>query len=98
MSFFKKLNENNLLEAPNFVYHKDFTLKKEDANLHSMTEQDGWKWFDTQAEAVVYFSITELAWTPDRLKEFLEIPDNKKVDLLNKNLSSLTIDNELKNV
>ena len=40
--FYKKINDSEWWFAPNFVYHKDYTLQR-DGNRESI---DGWEWFD----------------------------------------------------
>lgn len=49
MAFYKK-DEDVLLIAPNFVYTPTFTLLAEDHATY-VYPQDGWQWFDTEAEA-----------------------------------------------
>jgi hypothetical protein len=40
--FYKKVSDNEWWFAPNFVHHKDYTLKRE-GNRESI---DGWEWHD----------------------------------------------------
>ena len=40
--FYKKLEDDNWIYAPNFVYSKDYTLNNE-GNRQSI---DGWDWYD----------------------------------------------------
>jgi hypothetical protein len=40
--FYKKISDTEWWVAPNFVYHKDYTLEK-DGNRESI---DGWEWHD----------------------------------------------------
>lgn len=40
--FYKKVSDTEWWYAPNFVYHKDYTLDR-DGNRE---EIDGWKWYD----------------------------------------------------
>jgi len=61
MAFYKvDINTVDLMYAPNFVYAPGFSLTKEDANLDTMEEQGGWKWFVTDDEAYTYFAITPI--------------------------------------
>lgn len=57
MSFFK-LDNTELLEAPNFIYAPGYELA---ATLHEeyTYPYDGWYWFDTQEEAKTFFNIPE---------------------------------------
>jgi len=44
---FYKLEEDNWLYAPNFVYAPDYTLLKEDKDTYTYPV-DGWIWYDEQ--------------------------------------------------
>jgi hypothetical protein len=47
--FYKKTEEGEWWFAPNFVYHKDYTLER-DGNRESI---DGWEWHDTPPQEYV---------------------------------------------
>lgn len=49
-SGFYKLDGEELLFAPNFVYHPDFTLSRESKDLVNYPA-DGWKWFESKEDA-----------------------------------------------
>jgi len=49
-SGFYKLDGEELLFAPNGVYHQNFTLLREEKNSHTYPV-DGWKWFNSKEEA-----------------------------------------------
>lgn len=59
MAFFKLDNEE-ILEAPNFVYAPTYTLLKEQKELYEFPV-DGWYWFETIEEAKKYFNIEDKA-------------------------------------
>lgn len=54
MAFYKY--DNQLLIAPNAVYAPSFTLLKEQYTTYQYP-QDGWYWFDTEAEARTFFGL-----------------------------------------
>ena len=59
MAFYKNDN-GQLLEAPNFVYSKDYTL--EAAQHATFTYPiDGWKWFSTEDDARAEYNLPGLA-------------------------------------
>lgn len=53
MSFFKVI-DGVLYDAPNFVESPTVVLVKEDRETYTYP-QDGWYWFDTEAEAIAHF-------------------------------------------
>jgi hypothetical protein len=55
MAFYKN-DEEQLLEAPNFVYSKDYTLlaAEKDTCVYPV---DGWKWFDTEDAARLEYNL-----------------------------------------
>ena len=53
MGFYKKI-EDDILNGENFVFSPSVTLKAEDKDLYEYP-QDGWYWFDTFDEALVFF-------------------------------------------
>ena len=55
MGFFKEDNEE-ILEAPNFVSAPTYTLVKEERDTYTLPI-DGWYWFDTSEEAYNFFQI-----------------------------------------
>ncbi len=55
MSFFKK-QEQELLEAPNFVYSKDYSLLVEEKDTYTYPV-DGWQWFDSEDEARLAYNL-----------------------------------------
>lgn len=56
-SGFYKWDGNELLYAPNFVYHKDYELHRDKRLLTKPV--DGWQWFDTRQEALDAFGLEE---------------------------------------
>lgn len=58
MGAFYKNDNGELLEAPNFVYNKNFSLVKEEKDTYTYPV-DGWKWFDTEAEARLEYNLPE---------------------------------------
>ncbi len=48
----------DLLFAPNFVLNKDYELRRETYTQHTYPT-DGWSWFDSEAQARVFFGLTE---------------------------------------
>ena len=54
MGFFKK-EENGILNGENYVYSPVVTLKVEYKDTYTYP-QDGWYWFDTFDEALVFFA------------------------------------------
>ena len=57
MAFYKNDN-GQLLEAPNFVYSKEYTLLKEQKDSYTYPI-DGWKWFDKREDAIAAYGIVE---------------------------------------
>ena len=53
---FYKNDNGQLLEAPNFVYSKDYTLLKEEKDTYTYP-LDGWKWFNSEEEARLEYNI-----------------------------------------
>lgn len=53
---FYKNDNGQLLEAPNFVYSKDYTLLKEEKDTYTYPI-DGWKWFNSEEEARLEYNI-----------------------------------------
>jgi len=55
MAFYKN-DGGQLLEAPNFVYSKDYTLliTEKDTYIYPI---DGWKWFDTEDQARLEYNL-----------------------------------------
>jgi len=49
-SGFYKLDGEELLFAPNGVYHQNFTLLREEKDSYTYPV-DGWEWFNSQEEA-----------------------------------------------
>lgn len=49
-SGFYKLDGDELLFAPNFVYHPNFTLSRETKDSETYPK-DGWKWFESKEDA-----------------------------------------------
>ena len=56
-SGFYKL-DGDLLFGPNFVLNKDYELRRETHTQHSYPT-DGWSWFDSEAQARVFFGLQE---------------------------------------
>ena len=54
MGFYKKV-DNDILTGENFVFSPVVTLKAEDKDSY-VYPQDGWYWFDTFDEALVFFA------------------------------------------
>lgn len=65
-----------LMRAPNRVFSPNVTLR---ATVHSdrtrTDEPDGWRWFDTAAEAVAHFGIQ--TWTQYRNQRYIELAQEK---------------------
>jgi hypothetical protein len=57
-SGFYKLDENELLYAPNFAYNKNYELLKEDKDSYTYPI-DNWYWFDSKESAYLFFNIEE---------------------------------------
>lgn len=55
---FYKIIEDELVYAPNFVYSKNYELLKENKDNYELPI-DGWNWFETREEAVLFFGIEE---------------------------------------
>lgn len=53
--FYKKVSNEEWWFAPNFVYHKDYTLER-DGNREST---DGWEWFDSAPQEYLDWEETE---------------------------------------
>jgi hypothetical protein len=58
MSFFR-IDNDNLHEAPNFVYAPDYELSIDEKDTYTYPTEGGWYWFDTIAEAREFFNIPE---------------------------------------
>lgn len=57
-SGFYKYESETLLHAPNYVFHADFTLLREEvAEYTDVLPIDGWHWFDTVEDACLFFNI-----------------------------------------
>lgn len=57
--FYKNI-DGFLAYAPNFVFHNDFTLIKEDKDeliALDVFPIDGWYWFDTKEEAITQLGV-----------------------------------------
>lgn len=59
MGSFYKNDNGTLLEAPNFVYSKDYTLLASKKDTYTLPI-DGWNWFDDRASALTAYGITEV--------------------------------------
>jgi hypothetical protein len=46
---FYKLDNGELLQAPNFVYAPTYTLLRDDPDL--ILPQDGWDWYNSEDDA-----------------------------------------------
>jgi hypothetical protein len=55
---FYKLDNDQLLHAPNFVYSKKYELLKECKDKYAYPV-DGWRWFETRQEAIDFYGIVE---------------------------------------
>jgi hypothetical protein len=55
-SGFYKLENNDLLHAPNFVCAPGFELWREQRETYSYPV-DGWSWFDSEEEARTFFGL-----------------------------------------
>ena len=53
--FYKKVSDNEWWFAPNFVYHKDYTLER-DGNRESI---DGWEWYDEAPDKYILWEIKQ---------------------------------------
>lgn len=47
-----------LLYGPNFVLNASYELRRETKDEHSYPT-DGWSWFDSEADAMVFFNIPQ---------------------------------------
>jgi hypothetical protein len=56
---FYKYDGINLIFAPNKVEHKEYVLKIEDKEKYTYPI-DGWRYFETEDDAKVFFEYTEL--------------------------------------
>lgn len=56
MSFYKKTEDNNIIDAPNAVYNSNYTLLKENSTDYEYPV-DGWYWFDSIEEAENFFGL-----------------------------------------
>lgn len=54
MGFYKK-TDNDILKGENFVFSPVVTLKAEDKDSYTYP-QDGWYWFDSFDEALIFFA------------------------------------------
>lgn len=57
-SGFYKYEDGDLLHGPNFVYHKDFVLRREEIEDYKKVDFlpiDEWYWFDSREEAEAFF-------------------------------------------
>lgn len=74
---FYKIDNQELLYAPNFVYSKNYSLDSENHADHEYPI-DGWHWFENKEEAYNYFNIKMSE--ADELKTFpitpTKEPDN----------------------
>ena len=57
-SGFYKLDGDQLLYGPNFVYGPTFTLLREDKDQYTYPV-DGWYWFDSEQLAREYWNLPE---------------------------------------
>jgi hypothetical protein len=48
--------DGDLLYAPNFVVNANYELYADNPE-DRLREVDGWKWFDTEAEAIAYYGL-----------------------------------------
>ncbi len=83
MSGFYKINteQGGLFHAPNFVYNADFgKLTKDDKDKELADHVDGWKWFETEAEAHTYFNVSLF---PEQIAILQAKLALKAVDMLN---------------
>jgi hypothetical protein len=53
--FYKKTTEGEWWYAPNFVYHKDYTLEK-DGNREPI---DGWEWHDNAPQEYLLWELSQ---------------------------------------
>lgn len=57
MAAFYRVENEELQEAPNFVYAPTYTLSKEEKDTYTYPTEGGWYWFDTIEEAATFFGI-----------------------------------------
>lgn len=55
MSFFK-VEDGELLEAPNFVLNAAYELRAEDHTTYTYPV-DGWRWFDERIDASAFYGL-----------------------------------------
>ena len=53
--FYKKVSDNEWWFAPNFVYHKDYTLER-NGNRQSI---DGWEWLEEPPQEYLLWEINQ---------------------------------------
>jgi hypothetical protein len=53
--FYKKTSEDEWWYAPNYVYHKDYTLERT-GNRESI---DGWVWYETTPQEYLLWEINQ---------------------------------------
>lgn len=64
MSFFR-VEDEELFEAPNFVYAPTYTLLKEEKDSYTYPTEGGWRWFDTEEEARTFYNLPEPEEEPE---------------------------------
>lgn len=57
MAAFYRVQDEQLQEAPNFVYAPTYTLSKEEKDTYAYPTEGGWYWFDTIEEAATFFGV-----------------------------------------
>jgi len=82
MGFYRRISEDEVEVAPNFVHAPTYTIDKKDKNKPNLPE--GWMWFNTDAAANMYFGVVIPLWTEDRVKQLTKSNTTQILNLLNK--------------
>ncbi len=58
-SGFYRLDGDQLLCGPNFVYHRDYSLMRDNHTEYTYPV-DGWYWFDSEQDARAHFDLPQV--------------------------------------
>lgn len=77
MAFYRQdPDTGGLMRAPNRVFAPTVTLRAAiQADRERTDEPEGWRWFDTAAEAITHFGIQ--TWTQYRNQRYIELAQEK---------------------
>jgi len=59
MAAFYRVENEELQEAPNFVYGPTYTLSKDEKDTYTYPTEGGWYWFNSEEEARTFFGLPE---------------------------------------